>query len=237
MILETPKGIEDGEDLDARNLRVLAQLVRPAAPSPQTRLSRPGPLHARSLPRAVSLCRWAATERRLDKTAAECMVMPTTQVNGQVVTVAHCGGDARSPASRSELVHQSRAELARFQRASARRGARPVQSAAGPAPVPGDLRIEPRRVFRGPRRRAPGPALREPRAARPAPRRHGPTGSTDRDHPPRARFRRPHVRGLAHRDPPAAAQARHSLCARPGADAPPRTPFSTTISTPRSTPS
>jgi deoxyribonuclease-4 len=29
MILETPKGIEDGEDLDARNLRVLLQLVRP----------------------------------------------------------------------------------------------------------------------------------------------------------------------------------------------------------------
>jgi deoxyribonuclease-4 len=30
MILETPKGVEDGEDLDARNLRVLRQLVRPA---------------------------------------------------------------------------------------------------------------------------------------------------------------------------------------------------------------
>jgi deoxyribonuclease IV len=29
MILETPKGIEDGEDLDARNLAVLLQLVRP----------------------------------------------------------------------------------------------------------------------------------------------------------------------------------------------------------------
>jgi deoxyribonuclease IV len=28
MILETPKGIEDGEDLDARNLKVLRQLVR-----------------------------------------------------------------------------------------------------------------------------------------------------------------------------------------------------------------
>jgi hypothetical protein len=27
MILETPKGIEDGEDLDARNLRILKQLV------------------------------------------------------------------------------------------------------------------------------------------------------------------------------------------------------------------
>jgi deoxyribonuclease-4 len=30
MILETPKGIEDGEVLDVRNLRVLRQLVRPA---------------------------------------------------------------------------------------------------------------------------------------------------------------------------------------------------------------
>jgi len=29
LILETPKGIEDGEDLDARNLRLLRQLVRP----------------------------------------------------------------------------------------------------------------------------------------------------------------------------------------------------------------
>jgi deoxyribonuclease IV len=29
LILETPKGIEDGEDLDARNLEVLVQLVRP----------------------------------------------------------------------------------------------------------------------------------------------------------------------------------------------------------------
>jgi deoxyribonuclease-4 len=33
MILETPKGIEDGEDLDARNLKILLQLVRPARPS------------------------------------------------------------------------------------------------------------------------------------------------------------------------------------------------------------
>jgi deoxyribonuclease-4 len=30
MILETPKGIQDGEELDARNLRALRQLVRPA---------------------------------------------------------------------------------------------------------------------------------------------------------------------------------------------------------------
>ena len=30
MILETPKGTEDGEDLDVRNARVLRQLVRPA---------------------------------------------------------------------------------------------------------------------------------------------------------------------------------------------------------------
>jgi deoxyribonuclease-4 len=33
MILETPKGTEDGEDLDARNLRVLLGLVRPARSS------------------------------------------------------------------------------------------------------------------------------------------------------------------------------------------------------------
>jgi len=33
MILETPKGIEQGEDLDARNLRVLQGLVRPARTS------------------------------------------------------------------------------------------------------------------------------------------------------------------------------------------------------------
>ena len=38
MILETPKGIEDGEDLDARNLRVLSQLVRPGACFPKARL-------------------------------------------------------------------------------------------------------------------------------------------------------------------------------------------------------
>ena len=30
MILETPKGTEDGEDLDARNARILRQLIRPA---------------------------------------------------------------------------------------------------------------------------------------------------------------------------------------------------------------
>jgi hypothetical protein len=29
MILETPKGIEEGEELDARNLRALRQLVEP----------------------------------------------------------------------------------------------------------------------------------------------------------------------------------------------------------------
>ncbi len=33
MILETPKGIVDGEDLDARNLRVLLDLIRPARSS------------------------------------------------------------------------------------------------------------------------------------------------------------------------------------------------------------
>jgi deoxyribonuclease IV len=33
MILETPKGTEDGEDLDARNLRILRHLVRRARPS------------------------------------------------------------------------------------------------------------------------------------------------------------------------------------------------------------
>jgi deoxyribonuclease-4 len=33
MILETPKGTEDGEDLDVRNLRALRQLVRPARSS------------------------------------------------------------------------------------------------------------------------------------------------------------------------------------------------------------
>ncbi len=33
MILETPKGTEDGEDLDARNLKVLLQLIRPARSS------------------------------------------------------------------------------------------------------------------------------------------------------------------------------------------------------------
>jgi deoxyribonuclease-4 len=32
MILETPKGMEDGEDLDARNLRTLRQLMEPIAP-------------------------------------------------------------------------------------------------------------------------------------------------------------------------------------------------------------
>ena len=31
MILETPKGVEQGEDLDARNLRTLRRLVRPVA--------------------------------------------------------------------------------------------------------------------------------------------------------------------------------------------------------------
>jgi deoxyribonuclease-4 len=36
MILETPKGTEDGEDLDARNLRILRHLIRPAR-SPRKR--------------------------------------------------------------------------------------------------------------------------------------------------------------------------------------------------------
>ena len=38
MILETPKGIEDGEDLDTRNLKVLLRLVRPARACPKARL-------------------------------------------------------------------------------------------------------------------------------------------------------------------------------------------------------
>ena len=126
--------------------------------------------------------------------------MPTSQVNGQAVATVGAGG-LGDAGSRSELVHQPRAELARFQRARARRGARPVQPAARPAAVSGDLRIEPRRVLRGPRRRPAGPALREPRAARPAPRRHGAAGSAHRNHSPRPRLRRPDVRGLAHRDP------------------------------------
>jgi deoxyribonuclease-4 len=33
MILETPKGMEDGEDLDVRNARILRQLIRPARSS------------------------------------------------------------------------------------------------------------------------------------------------------------------------------------------------------------
>jgi deoxyribonuclease-4 len=37
MILETPKGIEEGEDLDARNLRVLQGLIRPARASRKRR--------------------------------------------------------------------------------------------------------------------------------------------------------------------------------------------------------
>jgi len=37
LILETPKGIEEGEDLDARNLRVLRGLVRPARASRKQR--------------------------------------------------------------------------------------------------------------------------------------------------------------------------------------------------------
>jgi deoxyribonuclease-4 len=37
MILETPKGIEEGEDLDTRNLRVLRGLVRPARARPKRR--------------------------------------------------------------------------------------------------------------------------------------------------------------------------------------------------------
>ncbi len=37
MILETPKGTEDGEDLDARNLRILRQLVRTVTSLPDHR--------------------------------------------------------------------------------------------------------------------------------------------------------------------------------------------------------
>jgi deoxyribonuclease-4 len=44
MILETPKGIEDGEDLDVRNLKTLVRLVkaRPSAPKSPKKASRKG---------------------------------------------------------------------------------------------------------------------------------------------------------------------------------------------------
>ena len=63
--------------------------------------------------------------------------MSNPQLNGQVAAPA--AAVARGRRARPELVHQPRAELARLQRAGAGRGARPVESAAGAAPVPGDL--------------------------------------------------------------------------------------------------
>ena len=85
MILETPKGIEEGEDLDTRNLRVLRGLVRPAACSPKARLiqanrlsvepaaRRPAPIPTRHV---LGGCRGPLAERT---------VMSTTQLNGPVV--------------------------------------------------------------------------------------------------------------------------------------------------------
>ncbi len=89
MILETPKGIEDGEDLDARNLRVLRQLVRPAAFVPKA-AADPAESHVSSnLPRAVLLPAPGRIEPGgRSETAAERMVMSTTQLNGQAVTAA-----------------------------------------------------------------------------------------------------------------------------------------------------
>ena len=110
---------------------------------------------------------------------------------------------------RTRPLHQPRAELARVQRARARRGPRPVESRSSNGSGSWPSGLEPRRVLRGPRRRAPGPALRQPRAAGHPPRRHGAADAVDRDRPEGPRLRRPAVRVLAVGGPPAARRARH----------------------------
>ena len=67
MILETPKGIEDGEDLDARNLRVLRQLVRRPRSSRNARLISSGINVSSSLPRAVLLPCFGPDPARRDR--------------------------------------------------------------------------------------------------------------------------------------------------------------------------
>ena len=99
MILETPKGIEDGEDLDARNLRVLRQLVRPARSSRKPRLilrNRRFIEPSASRPDAVR-----ADRRRDGETAAKRVVMSTTQLNGQAVTSAGGGHRRRRRSTRA----------------------------------------------------------------------------------------------------------------------------------------
>ena len=129
-----------------------------------------------------------------------------SQPNGQAtVATPPAPSDSFEPGP----LHQPRAELARVQRARARRGTRPVESPARTAPVPGHLRLEPRRVLRGPRRRAPGAALRQPRAAGHPPRRDGAADAVDRDFQEGPRLRGPAVRVLAVGDLPAAREPRH----------------------------
>ena len=128
LILETPKGVVDGEDLDVRNLRVLRRLVRRAQSFAQARLRTPDTIVSANVRPAV-LPRSPAVSSRAphwERGGAERMAMSITQqFNGQPVTRTEAAAAGRGP--RSELVHQSRADLARFQRARARRSARPVR--------------------------------------------------------------------------------------------------------------
>ncbi len=89
MILETPKGIEDGEDLDARNLKVLRPARSTGAFFPKARLiDRNRRFIEPSASRLAARFRAGPSLVAESETAAERMVMPTTQVNGQAVTAA-----------------------------------------------------------------------------------------------------------------------------------------------------
>ena len=89
MILETPKGTEDGEDLDARNLRILRHLVRRGAFVSQPRLMLRNQRLSRTFHQLFGADREpsSAVGRKI---AAKRMVMSTTQlnVNGQVAVPA-----------------------------------------------------------------------------------------------------------------------------------------------------
>ena len=172
MILETPKGIEDGEDLDVRNLRIARSgwwLGDGTGKSAHANLSSP---QVQSIVASVLHSRPRACGGWKDSMGIALVATTESQLNGP--PAAAVPAPSAGPVLRCQPVHQPRAELARLQRAGARGGARPLQPAARPAPVPGDLRLEPRRVLRGPGGRPAGPALREPRAPGPASRRDGP---------------------------------------------------------------
>ena len=136
MILETPKGVEDGVDLDLRNLRTLERLVealrRPERAGKKHRGKRGrrnGELTAESSPGARTI-RKAPFVNRGERHVQDQDTTEWPKRRGGGRTRGERGPDDRgTQSSRSRLVHQPRVELARFQRARAGGVTGPIEPA------------------------------------------------------------------------------------------------------------